>query len=584
MIASQLLLASSFTSNQPTQLQALLRQVYANGREGSVFSTDPEWVGTYQDWTGSTPATDVEQAAGLQLDSRFELVRGAEQIVNGDNEAALMTVVSVQRGTLTRSSSLVFAGSYSAQYTCTDTSVGDHFTRLIAVPAGVSIELNLWFYNPTGNFSYLRAIDTNDGSWYGVLDNTKDLWVNYRAFRSAKSTSWTLGFGSPDGSSFALGINHFIDNVSVKFISGNHAIQAMSGSRPKTSARVNWLYPTRDPAGYLVSSGLVSLSATTDPNSNITATKFSVPASGAIVTRTNIITARSAIVTVSLRVRYDTGATTRSLLLRNGTTATDFDICTVNTQTGIIISGTGWTSTPDLGGYFKYTYTRSTGITVGNVLYLYCGATGGSTPVGDWSVSYPQLESGTAATRYQWADSATVYDTIEFKKYVVFDGIDDHWTSSGGGGSSGIFLCFVGRFSDTSDGVIWQDRSPDSLRGYFAYTLSKRPVLREYGAGGGVSAWSNSNISIGVNCMLTFWDDGSNLNVQLDNGPVVSIARPVVVAGDANVYIGRTSAASPFLRAMDLGELWYVKDSGLTPQLRLRIQQSIAARWGISLS
>lgn len=64
MIASQLLLASSFTSNQPTQLQALLRQVYANGREGSVFSTDPEWVGTYQDWTGSTPVTDVEQNVG----------------------------------------------------------------------------------------------------------------------------------------------------------------------------------------------------------------------------------------------------------------------------------------------------------------------------------------------------------------------------------------------------------------------------------------------------------------------------------------------------------------------------------------
>jgi hypothetical protein len=41
------------------------------------------------------------------------------------------------------------------------------------------------------------------------------------------------------------------------------------------------------------------------------------------------------------------------------------------------------------------------------------------------SVTEAQLEAGSVATRYQWANTVADYDTVGFNKYLKFDGVDD---------------------------------------------------------------------------------------------------------------------------------------------------------------
>ena len=93
--------------------------------------------------------------------------------------------------------------------------------------------------------------------------------------------------------------------------------------------------------------------------------------------------------TVTYTVWTKTGtATTRDFLLRNNTTLTNFDGLSFNySSTGNL--GNGWTSTNVGGGWFKLVYTRSTGISIGDLLQIYIGRTGGAV-------------SGSTATWYIW--------------------------------------------------------------------------------------------------------------------------------------------------------------------------------------
>jgi hypothetical protein len=46
------------------------------------------------------------------------------------------------------------------------------------------------------------------------------------------------------------------------------------------------------------------------------------------------------------------------------------------------------------------------------------------------SVTEAQLEAGSVATRYQWANTVADYDTVGFNKYLKFDGVDDSLLAS----------------------------------------------------------------------------------------------------------------------------------------------------------
>jgi hypothetical protein len=54
-------------------------------------------------------------------------------------------------------------------------------------------------------------------------------------------------------------------------------------------------------------------------------------------------------------------------------------------------------------------------------------------------------------------------------------------------------------------------------------------------------------LAIGQRAVLTAWDDGTTLNVQINRGAVASVARPAVAAGTAQITTGKdNNAASGF--------------------------------------
>jgi hypothetical protein len=146
------------------------------------------------------------------------------------------------------------------------------------------------------------------------------------------------------------------------------------------------------------------------PDGTLTATKLTPTATAATIVNQPGIIARSSTVTFSIYVHStDATATSTTYLLRNQTTTTNFDTCVFTHATGAI-TGTGWTATAVGGGWYRLEYTRSSGVTWGNELIIYAGATGASRTAGEyWHVWGAQLNSGATAAYQKITDFNTEY-------------------------------------------------------------------------------------------------------------------------------------------------------------------------------
>lgn len=87
--------------------------------------------------------------------------------------------------------------------------------------------------------------------------------------------------------------------------------------------------------------------------------------------------ATSEVVTLAYVVKATGENYSRTLLLRNGTTATNFQAGSFSCLNGSV-AGAGWQSTAIGNGWFVVTFTQSTGIAVGNSLLAYGGFAGGA--------------------------------------------------------------------------------------------------------------------------------------------------------------------------------------------------------------
>lgn len=86
--------------------------------------------------------------------------------------------------------------------------------------------------------------------------------------------------------------------------------------------------------------------------------------------------------------------------VRNDTTSTDVTATSFNSATGVVDSG-NWKSTHVGNGWYRISTTVSSGITAGNAIRVYAGATGGPSPAGEsWIVWGAQLEAGPFPTSY----------------------------------------------------------------------------------------------------------------------------------------------------------------------------------------
>lgn len=121
----------------------------------------------------------------------------------------------------------------------------------------------------------------------------------------------------------------------------------------------------------------------------------------------------------------------------------------------------------------------------------------------------------------------------------IFSGIDTLSSATGGGSTSGFFWCGAVNIAAAPVGSIGLFNDIGISSGYL---IRINPALTvSLFAGTGTvyaSATTGNSLVVGAVALITVWDDGINLCVQIDSGAIAQIARPVVAAGSAGFRIG----------------------------------------------
>lgn len=183
----------------------------------------------------------------------------------------------------------------------------------------------------------------------------------------------------------------------------------------------------------------------------------------------------------------------------------------------------------------------------------------------------------TAAARPTWQVDAGGHH------YLSFLGTDDSLTSAtGGGGSAGFFWCGVVEPTGGAgtDRILFDDRAALSGRVVYISSLNKLAFM----VGNG-SAWTNkgstATINVGTKYLLTAWDDGTNLNVQINSAAAETVARPVVVAGTAGYTIGKDNAVASSYLIGNLYPFVYFKNTAGTAAQRASVQAWVKSKAGL---
>lgn len=208
-------------------LQDSVTTLFTGGLEGVAYDFN-DLDTLFQDNEGRTPVTAATQPIGLVLDKSKGLALGTELVTNGTFATAITGWTNYQtaRGTMT--------------YNSTDdrlrmdntTGTGDGYVwTATAVTAGLVYKISGNIYDVSGDSTTVRFYWWNGtallGSIVGVPVFNNAFSVTLRA--PAGATGITLG---SNNSTAALGGIWEIDNISVKQVTGNHAIQVTAASRP----------------------------------------------------------------------------------------------------------------------------------------------------------------------------------------------------------------------------------------------------------------------------------------------------------------------------------------------------------------
>ncbi|MFH1428397.1 MAG: LamG domain-containing protein [Candidatus Margulisiibacteriota bacterium] len=128
---------------------------------------------------------------------------GSNLVVNGDNEAALMSNVSSLRGSLSQSSEQKYAGSYSAKYIC-DSQIGAHYT-ITALVLNKLYKTSQYVYLPSGQTTTYLSI----GAWAGP--------VNYGIGYTSLTDQWVLLSGYANATASYIGIMSNVNTCNNEF-------------------------------------------------------------------------------------------------------------------------------------------------------------------------------------------------------------------------------------------------------------------------------------------------------------------------------------------------------------------------------
>lgn len=219
--------------------------LFSNGEQGAWI--DPsDLAALFQDFAGVTKVTAAGQSIGLALDKSKNLALGAERVSNGDFSSGLTgwtTGSAVTSSVTSGEVQLTFGGSAAL-------SVNNWFSQ-----ASILFDVNKTYkvtfdattvsggvLQVSSGFNVQATIAANGG-----VKTSYTVYVR-RGTTGSTANQQALVFAGAAGAVWR------IDNVSVKEIAGNHAIQATSGDRPVyasdkafqnvSSDTLNWIAPT----------------------------------------------------------------------------------------------------------------------------------------------------------------------------------------------------------------------------------------------------------------------------------------------------------------------------------------------------
>lgn len=267
---------------------------------------------------------------------------------------------------------------------------------------GVPLEERFNF-NPLTYFLYSGI----DGAWFDPEDMST-------MFQDAAGTTPVTALEQPVG--------RWLD----KSGNGNNATQSITASRPTLSARYNLLTKTEDFAGsaWVKARGGTGALPSITPNHALAPDGTKTAArvifergSGATSSDYSVLYEQ---LTLSANVNFN-----ESIYVKLNTGSASIAVYAALVSSGILLDSTKILDISNqwvrIDTSFITTSTGNHNISIGIV-----GSLIGTTQSADILIWHPQLNIGTTPLPYQRVNTATDYDTVGFKKYLKFDGVDDY--------------------------------------------------------------------------------------------------------------------------------------------------------------
>ena len=340
---------------------------------------------------------------------------------------------------------------------------------------------------------------------------------------------------------------------------GNHAFNSSGNSAnfPVLSARYNLLTKTEafnDTGAWTKPASVtVNADAATAPNGTLTADQLVT-----VATQDNYIAQTVAGVNATGRTwsfsfyaKCDSGTKTVPVFIDDGN-----GVFAVNPATTTVNVTTSWQQFTVSG---TQTSTSQTAVRAGIGGF-------GSWRAGDsiyiWGADLRVANDALNQPAYQRVNTSSDYDTAGFKQAEVFDGINDYLLASAGGGSTtAFFWCSAIRVGKVGAAqTLFSDAGANT--GYVVRINASNQL--ELNAGNGTAYTTiatTAALAVGQRAVLTAWHDGTNLNVQVNNGTVAQTAFSTATAGTAQTTIGKDNNAATNFFSGRLYEKVYTKDN-----------------------
>jgi hypothetical protein len=185
--------------------------LFAGGTEGAWLDRS-DLPTLFQDRSGTTPVTAANQLDALKLDKSQGLVLGPELVTNG--------TFPVNTAGWTTAGSGVSLASVAGRLVISTPFANGGARQTITTVVGVSYKFTFSWLETTspGN------TDVTTGAGSSPIINTSN-YGNYSFIFTAISTSTVLSLNISGGDSYTA----TYDNISVRLLPGNHAVQPTSG-------------------------------------------------------------------------------------------------------------------------------------------------------------------------------------------------------------------------------------------------------------------------------------------------------------------------------------------------------------------